>query len=92
MLETLIEDTISKHNFLVKSDSVANHHLKTSLNPKWSEFEPYSENKTAINEPQTTNSISQNLRLSTSYFIPKSSDDPFKRNDIPENTNSTSHT
>ena len=39
-------------------------------------------NTTAINEPQTTNSISQNLRPSTSYFIPKSSNVEMQRNNI----------
>ena len=87
-----MKDTVSKYDFSVKSESVAHHHLKTSLNPKCSEFEPYSEHKTAIDEPQSTNSISQNLRSSTSYFIPKSSNDPVKRNNIGENNYSTPHT
>ena len=78
MLETLMEDTVSKHNLSVRSESVPNHHLKTILKPNYPEFEPYLEYKTAISEPQTTNSISQNLRLSTSYFIPKSSNDQVK--------------
>ena len=71
MPETLVEDTVSKHNLSVKSESVPNHRLKTILKPNCSEFEPYLELKTAISEPQMTNSISQNLRPSTSYFIPK---------------------
>ena len=41
-----MEDTASKHNLSVKSESVANHHLKTILNPNYPEFEPYSEHKT----------------------------------------------
>ena len=72
MLETLAEDTVSKHNL---SELVVNHHLKTTLNPYCPEFERYSEHKTTTNEPHTTNLISQNLRPSTSYFIPKSSND-----------------
>ena len=75
MLETLAEDTVSKHNLSVKSKLVVNHHLKTTLNSYCPEFERYSEHKTTINEPHTTNLISQNLRPSTSYFIPKSSND-----------------
>ena len=74
MLETL-EDTVSKYNLSVKSESVANHHLKTILNLNCTEFEPNLEHKTAIREPQTTNSVSQNLRPSISYFIPKSSNE-----------------
>ena len=71
MLETLMEDTVSKHSSSVKSESVPNHHLRTILKPNCPEFKPYLEHKTKISELQTTNSISQNLRPSTSYFIPK---------------------
>ena len=71
MLETLAEDTGSKCNLSVKSESVANHHLKIILNPNCPEFEPKLKHKTAIREPQTTNSVSQNLRTSTSFLIPK---------------------
>ena len=81
MFETLVEDTVSKHNLSVKSESV----------PNCPEFEPYSEHKTAINEPQTTKSISQNVRPSTSYFIPKSSNDQVQMNNIRENTSWTLH-
>ena len=70
-LETLVKDTVSKHNLSVKSESVPNHRLKTILKPNCSDFEPYLELKTAISEPQITNSISQNLRPITSYFISK---------------------
>ena len=42
------ENTVSKHRLSVKSESVANHHLKTTLNPNCPEFEPYSEHKTTI--------------------------------------------
>ena len=38
MLETLVEDTVSKHNLSVKSESVSNHHLKTTLKPNCTEF------------------------------------------------------
>ena len=38
MLETLVEDTVSKHNLSVKSESVSNHHLKTILKPNCTEF------------------------------------------------------
>ena len=31
MLETLMEDTVSKHNLSVKSELVPNHHLRTIL-------------------------------------------------------------
>ena len=88
MLETL-EDTVSKHDLSVKAESVPNHHLKTILNPNCPEFEPFSKHKTAINEPQTTNSIIQNLRPGTSYYIPKSSNDQVQRNNIRESTYST---
>ena len=87
-----MEDTGSKCNLSVKSESVANHYLKTILNPNCPEFEPKLEHKTAIREPQTTNSISQNLRTSTLYFIPKSSNDQFQINNIGKNTYSTLHT
>ena len=40
MLEPLVEDTVNRHNLSVKSESVANHHLKTTLNPNCPEFEP----------------------------------------------------
>ena len=86
VLETLVEDTVSKHNLSVKSESVANRHLKTTLNPNCPEFEPYSMQKTAINEPQTNNPISQNVRPSTSYIILKSSNDQDQRNNIRETT------
>ena len=43
-------------------------------------------------EPQATNSISQTLRPSTSYFIPKSSNDQVQMNSIRETTYSTPHT
>ena len=92
MFETLAEDTGSKCNLSVKSESVATHYLKTILNPNCPEFEPKLKHKTAIREPQTTNSISQNLRTSTSYFIPKSSNDQVQMNNIGENTYSTPHT
>ena len=92
MLETLVEDTVSKHNLSVKSESVPNHHLKTILKPNCPEFEPYLEHKTAISEPQITNSISQNLRPSTSYFIPKISNDQVQMDNVRENTYSTPHT
>ena len=49
MLQTLAEDSVSKHNLSVKYESVVNHHLKTTLNPNSSEFEPYSEHKTTKN-------------------------------------------
>ena len=78
MLETLVEDTFSKHNLSVKSKSVPNHHLKTILKPNCPEFELYLEHKTTIIELQTTNSISQNLRPSISYCIPKNSNDKSK--------------
>ena len=45
-----------------------------------------------INEPKITNSISQNFRPSTSYFIPKSSNNQVQRNNIRENNYSTPHT
>ena len=92
MLETLVEDTVSKHNLSVKSESVPNHRLKTILKPNCPEFEPYLEHKTAISEPQITNSISQNLRPSTSYFIPKNLNDPVQMDNIRENTYSTPNT
>ena len=75
ILETLREHAVSKHNVSVKSESGPNHHLRTILNSNFPEFESYLEHKTKIIEPQTTNSISQNLRTSISYFIPKSSND-----------------
>ena len=90
MLETLMEDTVSKHNLSVRSESVPNHHLKTILKPNCPEFEPYLEYKTAISEPQTTNSISQNLRPGTSHFILKNSNDQAQMKNIRENTYSTS--
>ena len=74
MLETLVEDTVSKHNLSVKSESVPNHCLKTTI-LNCPEFELYLEHKTVISELQITNSISQNLQPSTSYFIPNSSND-----------------
>ena len=89
MLETLAEGTVNKQNLSVKSELVANHHLKTTLNQP--EFEPYSEQKIAISEAQASSPITQNLRPNTSYFIPKSSNDR-QRNNIRENTYSTSHT
>ena len=92
MLETLMEDTVSKHSSLVKSESVPNHHLRTILKPNCPEFKPYLEHKTKISKPQTTNSISQNLRPSTSYFIPKSSNDQVQMNSIRETTYSSPHT
>ena len=92
ILETLIENTVSKHNLSVKSESVPNHHLKTILKPNCPAFEPYLEHKTTISEPRTTNSISQIIRPSTSYFIPKSSNDQAQMNNIQENTYSTPHT
>ena len=92
MLETLFEDIVSKYNLSVKLESFANHHLKSTLNPNCPEFEPYLEHKTTINEPHITNLISQNLRPSTSYFIPKSSNEQDKRNNILENTHSNPHT
>ena len=82
VLETSLEDTVSKLNLPVKSELFANHRLKTTLNPNCPEFEPSSEHKTAINEPHTTSSISQNFKLSTSYFIPKSSNDQVQSNNI----------
>ena len=69
-----------------------NDHLRAILKPKSAEFEPYLENKTKISEPQTTNSISENLRPSTSYFILKSSNDQVEMNNFRENTYSTPHT
>ena len=57
MLEKLLEGTVSKDNLIVMSESVANHHVKTTLNPTCPKFEAYSEEKTAINEPQTANQI-----------------------------------
>ena len=92
MLETLVEDTVSKHNLSVKSESVPNHSLKTILKPNCPEFKPYLEHKTAISEPQITNSISQNLRPSTSYFIPKILNDQVQMDNVRENTYSTPHT
>ena len=92
MLETLVEDTVSKHNLSVKSESVPDHRLKTILKPNCPEFKPYLEHKTAISEPQITNSISQNLRPSTSYFIPKNLNDPVQMDNIRENTYSTPNT
>ena len=89
MLETLMEDTVSKHSSSVKSESVPNHHLRTILKPNSPEFKPYLEHKTKISEPQTTKSISQNLRPSTSYSIPKSSNDRVQMNSIRETTYST---
>ena len=91
MLETLMEDAVSKHNLSVRSESVPNHHLKTTLKPNCPEFEPYLEHKTAISEPQNTNSVSQNLRPGTSRFILKSSNDQAQMNNIRENTYSTPH-
>ena len=91
MLETLMEDTVSKHNLSVKSELVPNHHLRTILRPNCPGFEPSLEYKTKISEPQTTNSISQNLRPSTSYFISKISNDQVQMNNIRENTYSTPH-
>ena len=92
ILETLREHAVSKHNLSVKSESGPNHHLRTILKPNFPEFELYLEHKTKISEPQTNNSISQSLRTSTSYFIPKSSNDQVQINNIPENTYSTPHT
>ena len=92
MLETLVEDTVSKHNLSVKSESVPNHRLKTILKPKYPEFELYLEHKTATSKLQITNSISQNLRPSTSYFIPKNLNDPVQMDNIRENTYSTPNT
>ena len=43
-------------------------------------------------EQQATNSISQTLRPSTSYFIPKSSNDQVQMNSIRETTYLTPHT
>ena len=51
MLETLVEDTASKHNLSLKSESVPNHHPKTILKPNSPECEQYIEHKTAISEP-----------------------------------------
>ena len=91
ILETLAKDTVSKHNISGKSEPVAKHHLKTTLNPNCPEFEPFSEHKTTINESHTTNSIGRNLRSSTSYFTPKSSSDQLQWNNIRENTHSNPH-
>ena len=71
MLETLMEDTISKYNLSVKSESVPNHYLRTILKPNCPGFEPYLEHKTNISVLQTTNSISQNLRLALHILFPK---------------------
>ena len=92
MLETLVENTVSNDNLSVKSESVPNHRFKTILKPNCPEFEPYLEHKTAISEPQITNSISQNLRPSTSYFISKISNDQVQMDNVRENTYSTPHT
>lgn len=48
MFKTLVEDTVWKHDLSIKSELVSNHHLKTTLNPNCSEFEPYSDQKTEI--------------------------------------------
>ena len=45
MLETLVVGTVSLHNESVKSESVANPHLKTTLNPNSPEFKAYSDHK-----------------------------------------------
>ena len=59
MLETLLDDAVSKHNLSVKSESFAKYHLKTTLNPNCPEFELYSEHKTAIKHLlETTHPIS----------------------------------
>ena len=71
MLETLMEDTISKYNLSVKSESVPNHYLRTILKPNCPGFEPYLEHKTNISVLQTTNSISQNVRLALHILFPK---------------------
>ena len=92
MLETLVEDTVSKHNLSVKSESVPNDRLKTILKPTCPEFEPYLEYKSAISERQITNLINQNIRPSASYFIPKSSNDQVQMDNVRENTYSTPHT
>lgn len=90
--EPFVGDTVSKYNFSVKSESVPNHYLKSILKPNCPEFEPYLAHKTAISELQTTNSISQNLRPSTSYFIPKSSNGQVQMNNRQEDPYSTRHT
>ena len=38
ILETLVEETVSKHNLSIKSESVTNHDLKTILNPNCTKF------------------------------------------------------
>ena len=58
MLEAFVEGTVNRNNLSVKSELVANHYRKTTLNPNCPEFEPYSGQKTAISEPQNTNLIS----------------------------------
>ena len=70
MLETLMEDTVSKHSSLVKSESVPNHHLITILKPNCPGFEPYLEHKTKINELQTT-SLVKTLNLALHISFPK---------------------
>ena len=40
ILETLVEETVSKHNLSIKSESVTNHHLETILNPNSTKFKP----------------------------------------------------
>ena len=48
VLDTLMEDTVSKHSLSVKSESIPNHHFRTILKPNCSGFEPYLEHKTKI--------------------------------------------
>ena len=73
MLETLMEDTVSKYSSSVKSESVSapNHHLRAILKSNCPEFKPYLEHKTKISELQTTNSISQPLDLALHILFPK---------------------
>ena len=62
------------------------------MKPNSPEFEQYIEHKTAISESQTTNSISQKVRPSTSYFITKNSNDQVQMNNSREDNYSTPYT
>ena len=67
------ENTVSKHRLSVKSESVANHHLKTTLNPNCPEFEPYSEHKTTISSstPPIQSVKTFDLDLGVHILFPK---------------------
>ena len=71
ILQTLIEDTVSKHNLSVKSESVPNHHLKTILKLNCPAFEPYLEHKTTISERVQPIQSVKSLDLAIHILFPK---------------------